>query len=152
MLKEAFLIYFRNNTEIILEIIWTVCRFCISSWLMEAHKEKCLQFCWLSFLYLKKKPGNLKLLPNYSHEQRALLSQIKAPKHSVARLHGAGLSFLLTCTKWLQRGKVETQMWMKCNCCCLRLHHPAGLKADADCRLTNSTSYLFRKHSTDDKG
>lgn len=34
-----------------------------------------------------EKADNLKLLPNYSHEHRALLSQMKAPKRSVARLH-----------------------------------------------------------------
>lgn len=60
---------------------------------MEGNKNKCLQFCWLGFLYslgkmgFSEKADNLKLLPNYSHEHRALLSQMKAPKRSVARLH-----------------------------------------------------------------
>lgn len=38
-----------------------------------------------------EKADNLKLLPNYSHEHRALLSQMKAPKRSVARLHARRL-------------------------------------------------------------
>lgn len=64
---------------------------------MEANKNKCLQFCWLGFLYSQGKMGftekadNLKLLPNYSHEHRALFSQMKVPKCSVARLHARRL-------------------------------------------------------------
>lgn len=56
------------------------------------------------FFVLSKKPDNLNLLSNYSHEQQALLSQMKAPKRSFAGLHvpavsGAGLSFRSTRTK-----------------------------------------------------
>lgn len=58
-------------------------------------------------MVFSEKADNLKLLPNYSQEHPALLSQMKAPKHSVARLHargisGAALSFILT--RRLQKG------------------------------------------------
>lgn len=43
-------------------------------------------------MVFSEKADNLKLLPNDSHEHPALLSQMKAPKRSVARLHARGIS------------------------------------------------------------
>lgn len=84
-------------------------------------------------MVFSEKDDNLKLLPNYSHEHPALLSQMKAPKRSVARLHargisGAVLSFILTRAKQLQKSTAEAQMWKERNCSCLGLHSRPGLR------------------------
>lgn len=107
-------------------------------------------------MVFSEKADNLKLLPNYSHEHPALLSQMKAPRRSVARLpargiSGAALSLILTRPSDFRKARLK----LKCERNVIAVVWGCTVELDGANvarSLTNSTSYFFRAHSADDIG